>query len=63
MVFVCPTTKNVNIQVLEGKSADAIVDGLTRLGCEVGFPAYFLIDKDSGIMKAMNEANVSLRDM
>ena len=34
-----------------------------RLGCEVGFPSYFLIDKDSGIMKAMNEANVSLRDM
>ena len=63
MVFVCPTTKNVNIQVLEGKSADAIVDGLNRLGCEVGFPSYFLIDKDSGIMKALNDANVSLKDM
>ena len=63
MVFVCPTTKNVNIQVLEGKSADAVVDGLNRLGCEVGFPSYFLIDKDSGIMKALNEANVSLKDM
>ena len=63
MVFVCPTTKNVNIQVLEGKSADAVVDGLNRLGCEVGFPSYFLVDKDSGIMKALNDSNVSLRDM
>ena len=53
MVNVCPTTKNVNLQVIEGKSAEFIIDGLNRLGCEVGFPSYFLIDKDSGIMRAL----------
>ena len=27
-VFACPTTKCINLQVIEGKSADAFVDGL-----------------------------------
>ena len=62
-VFACPTTKCINLQVIEGKSADAFVDGLNRLGCEVGFPSYFLIDKESAIMKALKEADVSLKDM
>ena len=36
MVAVCVTTKIVNLQAIEKKSAAAIIDGFTRLSCEVG---------------------------
>lgn len=45
-VSVCPVTKLLNLQVIESKSVDGIIDGLTRLGCEVGFPIFFLLDQD-----------------
>ena len=63
LVSVCPTTKCVNLQVLEGKGADSMVEGLNRLGCEVGFPSYFLIDQDSALLKCMREAEVNLKDL
>ena len=63
LVFCCPVTKAVNLQVIEGKSADAVIDGINRLGCEVGFPKIILIDQDTGMMKAFKEAKVNLIDM
>merc|ERR1711867_176009 len=63
MVSVCLVTKSVNLQVIEGKSADAVIDGVNRLGCEVGMPSLILIDQDSGIMKAFNEAEVNMKDI
>ena len=50
LVFLCPTTKHVNLQVIENKSADGVVDGINRLGCEVGFPSFVLVDQDSRIL-------------
>ena len=63
LVFVCMITKCVNLQVVEQKSADGIIDGVNRLGCEVGMPSYILTDQDSGIMKALEEIDVSLKDV
>ena len=63
LVFVCPTTKLTNLQVIEGKSADAVMDGVTRLGCEVGIPSFVLVDQDSGILKVLKEAEVNVRDL
>ena len=63
MVSVCLVTKAVNLQVIEGKSADAVIDGVNRFGCEVGMPSLILIDQDSGIMKAFNEAEVNMKDI
>ena len=63
LVFLCPTTKHVNLQVIESKSADGVVDGVNRLGCEVGFPSFVLVDQDSGILKVLKEAEVNLRDI
>ena len=51
LVFVCPTTKAVNLQVIESKSSDEIVDGVTRLSCEVGVPNYILVDEETLILK------------
>ena len=63
LMLVCATTKNVNLQVIEGKGAYAVIEGINRLGCEVGFPSYFLVDQDSGILKALKEAKVNLKDL
>ena len=63
LVVVCPVTKLVNLQVLEAKSADGVIDGVTRLCCEVGVPSTMLVDQDSGILKALKEVEIDIRDL
>ena len=63
LVFVCPTTKLTNLQVIETKGADGIAEGLTRLGCEIGIPTYMLADQDSGILKVLKEADIQVADL
>ena len=63
MVSVCVTTKLVNLQALEKKSAGAIIDGFTRLSCEVGVPSIVHIDQDSGFLAAFSDAEVDLVDL
>ena len=62
-VTVCPVTKLVNLQVIESKSADGILDGITRLVCEVGVPTLMLVDQDSGVMKALREAECDIKNL
>ena len=59
----CPVTKMVNLQVIESKSADGILDGITRLACEVGVPTLLLVDQDSGVMKALREAECDIKNL
>ena len=63
MLSVCLVTKAVNLQTIEGTSADAVINGVIRLGCEVGVSSLILIDQDNGIMKAFNEAEVNIKDI
>ena len=56
LMFACPTTKLCNLQVIESKSADGIIDGINRLACESGVPSFVYTDQDGGIMKALQEA-------
>jgi hypothetical protein len=63
MVFVCPVTKLLNMQVIEGKSTEAIMEGLTRLAWEVGFPFYMLADRESSVMKVFRDAQINLKDL
>ena len=63
MCFACPVSKLINLQVIESKSADGVLEGLTRLGCEQGFPKYLLLDQDSSFMKAVNNAEIKLKDL
>ena len=54
----------VNLQVIEGKSADAVVEGVTRLCCEQGgVPSFVLVDQDSSIVKVLSEAEVNMKDL
>ena len=63
MSFACPVSKIINLQVIETKTADGILEGLTRLGCEHGFPKFLLLDQESSFMKAVNEAEIRLKDL
>ena len=63
MSFACPVSKLINLQVIESKSTDGILEGLTRLGCEQGFPKYLLLDQESSFMKAVAEAEINLKDL
>jgi hypothetical protein len=63
MVFCCVLTKAVNIQVVEGHSANCLADGLTRLSCETGTPARLLIDRDSAFMQVLREGEIEIVDL
>ena len=63
MTFACPVTKMLNLQVIETKSADGVVEGLSRLGCEQGFPKYLLLDQESSFMKTVRDAEINLKDL
>ena len=63
MTFACPVSKLINLQVIESKSADGVLEGLTRLGCEHVFPKYLLLDQDSSFKKVGNKAEVNMKDL
>ena len=63
MTFACPFAKLLNLQVIEAKNAEAVLEGLVRLGCEVGFPACLILDQESSFMKAVRDAEVNLQDL
>ena len=63
MVFACSSTRLVNLQVIEGKNSGCIIDGITRLSCEIGIPKYLMIDDDDGIQLALRELDVDIRDL
>ena len=63
MVFCCPVSKLLNIQVIETKDAFGIIEGLTRLACEVGMPKYLCLDKEPSFMKVVREAQIDLQDL
>ena len=49
--------------MIEAKTADGVVEGINRLGCEVGVPSFVLVDQDSSILKVLGEAEVKLKDL
>ena len=63
LVFACPVTRLINCQVIELSDHSGILDGITRLAAEVGFPKYLMIDQDSAVLKGLKEATVNLRDL
>ena len=63
LVFVCPVTRLVSCQVIEKSDHSGVIDGVTRLAADFGFPKYLMVDKDDAIMKALRESEVSLRNL
>ena len=63
MTFVCPMSKLTNMQVLESKNAESVLEGLTRLACEVGMPSCLIMDQETSLMKMVRDAEVNMRDL
>lgn len=63
MVFCCPVYKLLNIQVIESRNTQSVLEGLTRLGCERGFPSLLVCDQESAFMKVVKEAEINLVDL
>ena len=63
MTFVCPVSKLSNLQVIEAKNSEAVLEGLIRLGCEQGFPHMLILDQETAFMKMVADAEVNLQDL
>ena len=62
LIFACPVTRLINLQVVEKKDSSGVVDGVTRLSCEIGVPKLLLIDQDATFIKAMSEVEFTYQD-
>ena len=63
LVFACPVTRLLNLQVIEKSDSSGVVDGLTRLSCEVGIPKILLMDQDTALIKVMSEVEVNFKNL
>ena len=63
MTAVCPTARQVNLQVLESTKSAEWIDAFTRLSCEVGIPSHVFIDQNSAGMSAFQLAEVEYADL
>ena len=63
MTFACPMTKLCNLQVIESKSSEGILEGFTRFACENGMSKYFLLDQETSFMKAVRDVEIDLVDV
>jgi hypothetical protein len=63
MVTVCPTTRLVNMQVLERSLADEIISGVTRLSCKIGIPKKLFIDQDRASICGMEQVQFNINGL
>ena len=63
MTFACPMTKLCNLQVIESKSSEGILEGFTRFAFENGMSKYFLLDPETSFMKAVRDVEIDLVDV
>ena len=60
---VCPTTRLINMQVLERCLADGIISRVTRLSCEMDIPKKLFIDQDSASICGLDNVEFDLRGL
>ena len=63
VTFVCPTTRLINMQVVETSLADGITSAVSRLGCEIGIPKKIYIDAESAVKCGLENVDFDLRDL
>ena len=63
LVGACPTTRALNLQVVDKSDSRGIIEALVRLGCEATWPKLFYCDADSAIIKILKEMEVDIRDV
>ena len=63
MAFVCPTTRLINLQVIETAKSSDIISGVTRLSCEIGTPKKMYIDRSNAEAFALNNVEFDVRGL
>ena len=63
LVFACVTTGAVNLQLLEGKSAEFVLEGCSRFFNECSVPKIMYPDDDSALIKAFSQGQIDLQDL
>ena len=63
MVFACPVTKLISLEVIECKGTEGVLCGLSRLACEFGYPKFLLLDQERSFVSATADAELQLKDL
>ena len=63
LVFACIATGAVNIQVIEGKSTEFVLEGCSRFFAETSVPKILFPDDDGALTLAFSRGEINIRDL
>merc|ERR1712059_229214 len=63
LAFTCPVTSAVNMQVSLASSSSEFTEATTRFFCECGVPRLMFIDRDSALLKMVDNMEFFLQDI
>ena len=63
LVFSCVATGAVNVQLLEGKSAEFVLEGCSIFFSETSVPKIMYPDDDGALVKAFKEGEIEVEDL
>ena len=63
LVFSCVSTGAINVQLIEGKSTEFVLEGCSRFFNETCVPAILYPDDDGALVKAFREGEIDVQDL
>ena len=63
VAYCCPVTSSVNMQVALASSADEFTEATTRFFCECGVPSLLFIDRDTALMKMVENVEFFIQNV
>ena len=63
LVFSCVATGAVNVQLLEGKSTEFVLEGCSRFFNETSVPKIMYPDEDGALCRAFSQGEIDLQDL
>ena len=63
LVFSCVATGAVNVQVLEGKSTEFVLEGCSRFFNETSVPKIMYPDEDGALVRAFSRGEINIQDL
>ena len=63
LVFSCVATGAVNVQLLEGKSTEFVLEGCSRFFNETSVPKIMYPDEDGALLRAFKRGEIDLEDL
>ena len=63
LVFACVATGAVNVQLLEGKKTEFVLEGCSRFFSECSVPKIMYPDDDGPLLKAFQHGEVDIQDL